>query len=80
MFGDEDRSKETRGCCKLKEEVLDRTLWTTCFGRCYWPVVRHTIEWTILTTRHSNVCIVGEFHSAQTHWHLDSNKLIRCVS
>jgi hypothetical protein len=29
----------------LKEEVLDRTLWRTCFGRGYGPVVRQTAEW-----------------------------------
>jgi hypothetical protein len=28
-----------RGYWKLKEEVVDRTLWRTCFGRAYGPVV-----------------------------------------
>jgi hypothetical protein len=31
---------------KLKEEVLDRTLWRTRFGRGYGPVVRQTTERT----------------------------------
>ena len=34
--------KEKRGYRKLKEEVLDRTLWRTRFGRGYGPVVRQT--------------------------------------
>jgi hypothetical protein len=29
---------------KLKEEALDRTVWRTCFGRGYGPVVRQTAE------------------------------------
>jgi hypothetical protein len=29
----------------LKEEALDRTLWRTCFGKGYGPVVRQTTEW-----------------------------------
>jgi hypothetical protein len=39
-----DDLKERRGYCKLKEEVLDRTLWRTRFGRGYGPVVRQTAE------------------------------------
>jgi hypothetical protein len=31
---------ETRGYRKLKEEALDRTVWRSCFGRSYGPVVR----------------------------------------
>ena len=35
--------KDTRRCCKLKEEALDRALWITCLGSGYGPVViRHT--------------------------------------
>ena len=30
------------GYYKLKEEVLDRILWRTCYGRGYGPVVRQT--------------------------------------
>jgi hypothetical protein len=36
-----DDLKERRGYCKLKKEALDRTLWRTCFGRGYGPLVRH---------------------------------------
>jgi hypothetical protein len=36
--------KEKRRYCKLKEESLDRTLWRSCFGRGYGPVVRNTTE------------------------------------
>jgi hypothetical protein len=39
-----DDLKEKRRYWKLKEEVLDRTLWRTRFGRGYGPVVRQTAE------------------------------------
>jgi hypothetical protein len=39
-----DDIKEKRRYWKLKEEALDRTLWRTCFGRGYRPVVRQTTE------------------------------------
>jgi hypothetical protein len=35
-----DDLKEKRGCWKLKEEALDRTLWRTGFGSGYGAVVR----------------------------------------
>jgi len=35
-----DNLKEMRECCILKEEALDCTLWRTCLGRGYGPVVR----------------------------------------
>jgi hypothetical protein len=39
-----DDLKEKRIYWKLKEEALDRTLWRSCFGRGYGPVVRQTAE------------------------------------
>lgn len=39
-----DDRNETRGFWKLKEEALDRSVWRTCFGRGYWPVVRQNTE------------------------------------
>ena len=39
-----DGLKETRGYWKLKEEIPDRTVWRTGFGRGYGPVVRQTTE------------------------------------
>jgi hypothetical protein len=39
-----DDLKEKRRYRKFKEEVLDRTLWRTRFGRGYGPVVRQTTE------------------------------------
>jgi hypothetical protein len=39
-----DDLKENRRYWKLKEEVLNRTLWRTRFGRGYGPVVRQTAE------------------------------------
>jgi len=37
--------KVARWYWKLKEEVLDRTLWGTPFGRGYEPVLRQSREW-----------------------------------
>jgi hypothetical protein len=39
-----DDLKEKRGYWKLKEELLDCTLWRSRFGRGYGPVVRQTTE------------------------------------
>jgi hypothetical protein len=35
-----DDVTERGGYCKLKEEMLDRTLWKTRFGREYGPVAK----------------------------------------
>jgi hypothetical protein len=35
-----DELKERRGYCHLKEEALDRTMWTARFGRVFGPVVK----------------------------------------
>jgi hypothetical protein len=40
-----DDLKEKRRYWKLKEEALDRTLWSTRFGRGYGPVVRQTADY-----------------------------------
>jgi hypothetical protein len=37
-----DDLKERRGYSHLKEEALDRTMWTAGFGRGFGPVVRQT--------------------------------------
>jgi hypothetical protein len=39
-----DDIKERRGYSHLKEEVLDRTMWTARFGRGFGPVVRQTTK------------------------------------
>jgi len=39
-----DDLKERRGYSHLKEEVLDRTMWRTRFGRGFEPVVRQTTK------------------------------------
>ena len=39
-----DELKEHRGHLKLKEEAVDRTLWSTRFGGGYGPVVRQITE------------------------------------
>ena len=36
--------RERRGCCKPKEEALDRIPWRSGFGRVYGTVVRRTAE------------------------------------
>jgi hypothetical protein len=40
-----DDLKERRGYSHLKEEALDRTMWTARLGRCFGPVVRQTTKW-----------------------------------
>jgi hypothetical protein len=39
-----DNLKERTGYWKLKEEALDITLWRTCCGRGYGPVVRQVTQ------------------------------------
>jgi hypothetical protein len=39
-----DDLKERRGYSHLKEEALDRTVWTARFGRGFGPVVRQTAK------------------------------------
>jgi len=39
-----DDLKEKRVHSKLKEETVDGTLWRTCFGRGYGPVLRQATE------------------------------------
>ena len=36
--------RDKRGYRTLKEKALDYTLWRTCFGRGYGPVIRQTTE------------------------------------
>jgi hypothetical protein len=38
-----DDLKERRGYFHLKEEALDRTVWTACRGRSFGPVVRYLL-------------------------------------
>jgi hypothetical protein len=39
-----DNLKESRGYSHLKEEALDRTMWTARFERGFGPVVRQTAK------------------------------------
>ena len=39
-----DDLKERRGCCHLKDEALDRTMWRARFGRGFGPLVRQTTK------------------------------------
>jgi hypothetical protein len=39
-----DDVKERRGHCHLKEETLDRSMWTARFGRGFGPAVRQTTK------------------------------------
>jgi len=39
-----DDPKEMKEYKKSNQEAQDRTLWITCFGRGYGPVIRHTTE------------------------------------
>jgi hypothetical protein len=40
-----DDLKEPKRYWRLKEEVQDRTLWRTRFGRGYGPIARQTTTW-----------------------------------
>jgi hypothetical protein len=40
----QDDLKERRGYSHLKEEALDRTMWTARFGRGFGPVLRQTAK------------------------------------
>jgi len=39
-----DDLKERRGYSHLKDEALDRTMWTARFGRGFGPVIRQNTE------------------------------------
>ena len=39
-----DDLKERRGFSHLKEEALDCTMWTACFGRGFGPVIRQSTK------------------------------------
>ena len=39
-----DDLKERRGYSHFKEEALDRTMWSACFGRSFGPVIRQTTK------------------------------------
>jgi len=39
-----DDLKERRGYSHLKEEALYRTMWRSCFGRGFGPVVKQTTK------------------------------------
>ena len=39
-----DELKDRRGYCQLKEEAVDRTVWTAGFGRGFGPVTRQTAK------------------------------------
>jgi hypothetical protein len=39
-----DDLKERRGYSPMKEEALDRTIWSARFGRGFGPFVRQTTE------------------------------------
>jgi hypothetical protein len=58
----------------LKEEALDYTKWSTCFGRCYGPLVRETklcmmcvfVFWVLSTQMHLNDMLLEQLsHSKQ---------------
>ena len=53
-----DHLKETQGYWKLKEEVLDRTLWWPGFWRGYWPVVRQAAELYLPSAAEVTPCCV----------------------
>jgi hypothetical protein len=44
--------KKRRGCYKLKEEALDRSVCKNHFGRGYGPVLRYNTEWKNTTSKY----------------------------
>jgi len=58
--------KENRRYWKLKEEALHCTLWSTCFGKGYGPVVRQTRE-EKGHTKHKLETAPGKFSFHSTH-------------
>jgi hypothetical protein len=50
-----DDVKERTEYSHLKEEALDRIIWTACFGRGFGPVVRQTAKWM-------NEIIIQKYH------------------
>jgi hypothetical protein len=44
-----DDLKERRGYSHLKEEAVDRTMWTALFGRGFGPVMRQTAKCELST-------------------------------
>jgi hypothetical protein len=65
-----DVLKEKRGCWKLKEEALDRTLWRTHFGRGYGPVSKtnyETNEWVNEWTSFACNSVIG-WHGPSDWW------------
>jgi hypothetical protein len=51
-----DDLKENKGCWKLKEEALDRILWSARFGRGYGSAVRQIAEWMNEPLRRYSAC------------------------
>jgi hypothetical protein len=47
----------------MKIEALDSSLWRTCFGRGYGPVVRHTTEWMKKSLEWAAVTFPKRFNS-----------------
>jgi hypothetical protein len=70
-----DERKDRRGYSHLKEEALDHTMWRSCFGWGFGPVVRQNTEWmNIYTQSHActltlNMCTHIYTHSPMhLHW------------
>jgi hypothetical protein len=72
---------EKRGFQKLKEKALDRPLWWTVFGRCYWLVARQTCliaylltPWAVLLEMLTGSHIVKKFSAfygtPKVHYHI----------
>ena len=75
-----DDLRERRGYSHLKEEVLDRTMWTAHFGRGFGPVVRQTAKWmSVMRVRHDQTCSMPFLHSKYVVV-FDANLLINCLN
>ena len=56
---------ETRGYWKLKEEAMDRNLWSTHFGKGYGPVVKR-LENESMNIRNTETCFTQQFQVLPT--------------
>jgi len=62
-----DDLKERRGYSHLKEEALDRTMWTARFGRSFGPVVRQTAKWMNFYSENRSVYATNWKNMVQPH-------------
>ena len=66
--------EETKRCSALNQKVLDRTLWRSCFGRRYGPVVRQTTY--RMNEQMINECMNGNKLMYKVSYEIDRTHLL----